>query len=148
MGKEKRYKRISEASELSGFSQARLRYLDKLGLVPSEHRHRERVYGEESLAALRKIKELLGRGYLPRQLGAMNLVTVYGSPRMEGDPLLDALKRAQRNGMSHLQIGSSRQSYNTAYKRLNRLAKRMGFRCKIAKSVRGLEIQAEYWSRA
>lgn len=119
--------RVGEVTARYGFSRKQLRYWDELGLVPPQYIGSHRAYGPKEIERLHTVKALIGAGYSPKQLqGIFRASDVLPARVINEDQVYRELLEQSTKAPVELDVGLDFQRYNTAYKRLRRLADEMG----------------------
>jgi DNA-binding transcriptional MerR regulator len=136
--------KVGEVEAEYGFTRKTLRYWDKLGIVPPRWVGTHRVYGEKELERLQTVKKLVQAGYTPKQLeGIFKASGVLPSRPLNEDVVYrELLQQASKGKVVSIDVGKDFQTYNTAYKRLRRLADEMGLRVLPHKEGESLQVRA------
>ena len=119
--------KVGQVMDRHGFSRKQLRYWDEIGLVPPRYIGTHRAYGERELERLHTVKALMGAGYSPKQLqGIFKASDVLPVRVLNEDQVYRNLLTQAMKGEVEIDVGTDFQRYNTAFKRLKRLAQDMG----------------------
>lgn len=137
--------RVGEVEKKYGFTRKTLRYWDKLGIVPPRYIGSHRAYGERELERLQTIRALVGAGYTPKQLqGIFRASGVLPARVVSEDQVYRGLlEQASRGKVVDIEVGMDIQRYNTAYKRLRRLAEESGLKVFTQKRGEILQVRAK-----
>lgn len=130
--------RVGEVTKKYEYTRKRLLYWEGLGLVVPRFIGAHRAYGVRELNRLATIAALAKAGYTPKQLRAifrLGGVLPRKRPASEDEVTRRLLAKAgERQGaLVEFQVQDERE-YNTAYKRLRRLASELGLSVEMHKS--------------
>lgn len=136
--------KVGEVESEYGFTRKTLRYWDELGIVPPRYTGTHRVYGEKELERLNTVRALTKAGYTPKQLQGIFMASGVLPPRPVNEDVVyrNLLEQASKGEVVELDVGTDFQAYNTAYKRLRRLADEMGLKVTQTKSGETLQVRA------
>lgn len=135
--------KVGQVTERYGFTRKQLRYWDELGLVPPQFVGTHRLYGPKEIERLHTVKALMGAGYTPKQLqGIFRASDVLPSRPVNEDQVYRELLEQATKGDVEIDVGVDFQRYNTAYKRLRRLADEMGLTVFPQKAGEQLRVRA------
>lgn len=135
--------RVGDVLKEHGFTRKELLYWERLGLVAPRYIGTHRAYGAAELQRLQTVRQLKSVGYTPKQLQAIFLVEgLSARPRVTEDAeLRKRLEVAsKRRGSLQMSVEDER-AYNTAYKRLRRLASELGLTVETRKGGDKLRVK-------
>jgi len=136
--------RIGDVYKKYGFTRKTLRYWDEIGIVPPKYVGQHRAYGPKEVERLLTVRALIKSGYTPKQLqGIFKASDVLPSRVLNEDQVFRGLlEQASKGKVVDIDIGTDFQRYNTAYKRLRRLADEMGLKVMPNKEGETLHVRA------
>jgi DNA-binding transcriptional MerR regulator len=136
--------RVAEVGKRYGFSRKTLRYWDQLGIVPPKYIGTHRGYGPREIERLQTVKALIQAGYSPKQLQGIFKASgvIPARPVNEDTVFRGLLDQAAKGKVVDIEVGLDQQKYNTAYKRLRRLADEMGLKVTPVKEGETLHVRA------
>lgn len=133
--------RVSEVERKTGVTRKQLRYWGELGILQPQWNGTHRGYGPAELKQLERVQRLLAVGYKPKQVQAI-LFAEQALPErsVTEKELYQRLLKAGKP--AEIAVGTDFQTYNTAYKRLHRLAREMGIDIATHKQGDSLTVSA------
>lgn len=135
--------KVRQVEERYGFTRKQLRYWDELGLVPPQFVGIHRIYGPKEIERLHTVKALMDAGYSPKQLqGIFRASDVLPVRPLNEDQVYRQLLEQATKGEVEIDVGRDFQRYNSAYKRLRRLADEMGLTVFPQKAGEKLHVRA------
>lgn len=134
--------RIGEVSRQTGLTIRQLRYLARLHVAPTAWVGTHRAYGPRQLRQLAIVKELLEKGYRPLELANLLAAqqTVLQSPPSDEQVFTQLLEQTPAGQQFRVDVGTDPQRYNTAYKVLRRLARRLKRPVRLSKNGADLDV--------
>lgn len=128
--------RVGDVESEHGFTRKTLRYWEQLGLVTPRSIGSHRAYGKPELAQLARVRSLVDAGYSPKQLQAVfRLTALPNAPahKTETELFRELLVDVAKGRRRKVYVPTP-QAYNTAFKRLRRLARAMNVDVRVTKT--------------
>jgi DNA-binding transcriptional MerR regulator len=119
--------KIGEVIDRYPVTRKQLHYWDEIGILRPASIGKYRAYGAEEIDRLKDILRLMSAGYTPNQLRTILAAhDALPEKRMRESEVFEKLLSESIKKEQQLNVGMDWQAYNTAYRRLKRLADQMG----------------------
>jgi DNA-binding transcriptional MerR regulator len=137
--------RVGEIEAKYGLTRKTLRYWEDIGIVQPRYVGTHRAYGPLEIERLLTVRALIKAGYTPKQLQGIFRASDALPPRVmnEDQVFRGLLEQTSRGRKVELDVGSDFTRYNSAYKRLHRLARRMGIQVETQKTGPTLTVRGK-----